>query len=150
MALQLTLKSQFNQDLAHAVIRCDSGNHQKLKNYMHCKDEIAIRFPGNVALFSRGRGWYRLECTGNNFNAEQRLQFALKVIRRYVIDDEKQTTEALKLLVPTILNPGLKLATFSSMHSEADYGYLGTPMPPKQASTNRLQALAHKFNSKRA
>lgn len=152
MALQIALKSQFNQDLAHAVVRCDTGNHKRLKRYMHCTDKIAIRFPGNVALFSRGRGWYRLECVGHNHGAEQRLQFAIKVMRRFLIDDEKAITEALQLLVPTIVTPGLKLATFSTMHGPADYGYIGKTIekPTVPAAPNRLQALAHKFNSKRA
>lgn len=152
MSLKIVLKSQFNQDLIHAVARIDERHHRALKRYMHCRDEIAIRFPGNVALFSRGRGWYRLECTGNNLNAEQRMAYVLKVIRRFMLDEERKTSEQIKLLMPTAINPGLRIATFSNAHSEGEYGYLGHAVekPKLPAAQHRLAALANKFNSKRA
>lgn len=154
MAFQITLKSQFNQDLAHAVARIDGGHHKRLKSYMHCRDEIGICFPGNVKLLSRGRGWYRLECMGHNHNAEQRLQFAMKIIRRFLIDDEKRINEELKLMAPMMKDPGLRVASFSNAHSEGEYGYIGRSTKteqsyPQVASAHRLQALARKFNNKR-
>lgn len=147
MALHITLKSQFNQDLIHAVVRMDERNHKALKQYMHCKDEIAIRFPGNVALFHRGRGWYRLECVGHNYNAEQRMAFAIKVIRKFVVDAERKTTEELKRLTPIMLNPGLKVASFSNAHSEGEFGYIGKAVPKERMSVpqHKLNALVAKF-----
>lgn len=152
MSFKIALKSQFNQDLIHAVVRADARHIKALKQHMHCRDTIAIRFPGNVALFSRGRGWYRLECTGNNLNAEQRMAFVMKIIRRFLKDEEQATVEQLKLLMPTVLTPGLRVNSFSNAHSTGEFGYLGRVVerPATPVSPNRLQALANKFNHSKA
>ncbi len=144
MSIAFSLKNRNDADTVHAVVRMDERHRLALKQFMHCKDEIAIRFPHGVALFSRGRGWYRLEAS-NSLRAQEKVEFALKLIRRFVLDEERKTTEELKRLVPTLINPGLKVATFSNAHSAGEYGYLGAAAPARPATPNKLAALVAKF-----
>jgi hypothetical protein len=140
----ISLKNRNDADTVCAVVRMDARHHAALKQFMHCKDEIAIRFPHGVSLFKRGRGWYRLEAS-NALRAQEKVEFAVKLIRRFLIDEERKTTEELKRLIPTVLNPGLKVATFSNAHSEGEFGYLGTPGPVVPASKHKLAALVARF-----
>lgn len=149
MAIQTTLRNTYDADTIHVTVRCDEKTHRALKAFMHCKDAIAIRFPSGVGMFARGRGWYRMEAARPD-NALQALTQAMKIIRRFLLEAERATTEAIKLLMPAVTQ-GLRVSSFSNAHSEGEYGYLGArrlPADQVKASPNRLAALANRFNSK--
>jgi hypothetical protein len=146
MALQITLRNAHNLDTIHAVARMNAKTYQALKEFMHSTDEIAIRFPHGVGLFKRGRGWYRLE-PKNAYRANEALAFAMKLIRRFLIDAERAVAEEIKRFTPIMLNPGMKVATFSNAHSEGEFGYIGRAVPPERTPIpqHKLNALVAKF-----
>lgn len=146
MALQIKIKNRYDSAIVHAVVRMDGKSHALLKQFMHCKDELAIRFQHGVKLVYRGRGWYRLDVS-NEHRALEKLEFAVKLMRRFWREEEQRTEDALKLLVPTMLDPDLKIASFSNTHCEGEYGYLGiaTPRPAQPVPINKLNALVQKF-----
>lgn len=152
MAIQVQIKRELNAEMIHAVVRMDEKTHKLLKTYMHCKDGIAIRFPQRTALFSRGRGWYRLECA-NEKVAIQSILFAVKTIRRFIADQEREVEEQIKLLAPIMKNPDLRVVSFSNAHSEGEFGYMGIakqrPNTTAPASSHQLARLAQKFNVQR-
>lgn len=147
MALSITLRNQFDDEMVHAVVRMDATTHAALKKYMHCKDGVVIRFPYGVKLCSRGRGWYRVDAS-NATRGVEKLQFAMKLIRRFMKDEENKVDEEIKRLAPLLLNPGLRIISFSNAHSEGEYGYMGTAAQNQSTaavSTSKLNALVSKF-----
>jgi hypothetical protein len=146
MALTTRIHNAFDNEMVYAVVRMDHKTHKALKEFMHCDDKVVIRFKHGVKLCYRGYGWYRLEAS-NSHRAVEKVEFALKLIRRFMRDEEAKTNEALKLLAPTIKDPDLKLVSFSNAHSEGEYGYMGivSDVPPPPVSTSKLNALVAKF-----
>lgn len=144
MAFQTRLRNQFDEDTVHAVVRCDQATYQALKQFMHCDAEVGIRFPHGVRLLPRGRGWYRLEAS-NSHRAVEKVEFAMKAVRRFQRDQEQRTDEELKRFAPVMKDPDLKIISFSNAHSEGEYGYLGIPPHARPASQHKLNALVAKF-----
>lgn len=143
--MKTKIKHADNNDLVHAVIRMTAQEYQKLKAYMHCTKKERIEFPYGAYITVRGRGWYRL-ISNNDVRAIEKVLFAVQTcIRRFNEDEEASTVEQLKLIMPSILT-NTKLAAFSNYHSQRDLTYLGDRQPPRPATTNQLQRLAHKFN----
>lgn len=143
MALHTRIRNQFDEDMVHAVVRCDQATYQALKQFMHCTAEVGICFPHGVRLLPRGRGWYRLEAS-NSFRAVEKLEFALKAVKRFQREQEHHIDEAIKRFAPVMKDPDLKIVSFSNAHSEGEYGYMGRPHH-KPASQNKLNALVAKF-----
>lgn len=143
MALQIRLRNQLDEDMVHAVVRCDHATYQALKEFMHCTAEVGIRFPHGVRLLPRGRGWYRLEAS-NSHRAWEKVEFAVKAMKRFLKDQEQRTEEAIKLFAPVMRDPDLKIVSFSNAHSQGEYGYAGVPRS-KPASQHKLNALVAKF-----
>lgn len=146
MALSIRLHNQNDDEMIYAVVRMDGATHALLKKFMHCTDQIAIRFPHGVKLCSRGRGWYRLDAS-NAVRGVEKLQFAVKLIRRFLKEEEHKTEEEIKRLAPLLRNPDLKIVSFSNAHSPGEYGYIDTApdRPALPVSTSKLNALAAKF-----
>jgi len=144
MSLTIRLRNQFDNDTVHAVVRADAKSHAALKKFMHCKDEIAIRFPMGVKMCSRGRGWYRIDAS-NEHRAVEKLMFAVKLVKRFLKEEEEAVEAQIKLLAPIMRDPGLRIVSFSNAHSEGEYGYMGAPTPPAPPSANKLNALVAKF-----
>lgn len=148
MALQINLKNKDDADTIHAVIRMDGKTYAALRLYMKPLDrgDHAIHFSYGVSIVWRGRGWYRMECSGPA-RALDKLTFAIKVVKRFLADAERKTDEEIKRLRPIMMNPGLVLASFSNMHSEADWGFIGKPSPQVKVppTQNKLNALVAKF-----
>lgn len=146
MALQISVKHRDNPDIVHAVVRMDQKTHAALKQYMHCKDKVVIRFAHGVKLCYRGYGWYRLDVS-NEYRAVEKLEFAVKLIRAFWRAEEQKITEAIKLFVPTMKDPDLRVSSFSNAHCEGEYGYMGVvrERPPVPVSAHKLNALVSKF-----
>lgn len=146
MALTIRLHNQLDDEMIHAVVRMDGATHALLKKFMHCNDEVVIRFPYGVKLCSRGRGWYRVDAS-NATRGIEKLQFAVKLIRRFLKEEENKVDEEIKRLAPLIRNPDLRVISFSNAHSEGEYGYMDTApeRPALPVSTSKLNALAAKF-----
>jgi hypothetical protein len=143
MALQFHLRNQLDEDTVHAVVRCDQNTYKALKEFMHCDAEVGIRFPHGVRLLPRGRGWYRLEAS-NSFRAREKVEFAMKAMRRFQRELELSIEEDLRRFAPVMKDPDLKIVSFSNAHSEGEYGYMGVPQH-KPASQHKLNALVAKF-----
>ena len=143
MALHIRLRNQLDEDTVHAVVRCDQQTFKALKGFMHCNDLIGIRFPHGVRLLPRGRGWYRLEAS-NSHRAIEKLEFAMKTVKRFLREQEIRTDEAIRLFAPVMKDPDLKIVSFSNAHSAGEYGYMGVANH-KPASQNKLNALVAKF-----
>lgn len=143
MALHTQLRNQFDEDTVHATVRCDQATYRALKEFMHCDAALGIRFPHGVRLLPRGRGWYRLEAS-NSFRAKEKVEFALKAIKRFQREQELHTEEELRRMAPVMKDPDLKVVSFSNAHSAGEYGYMGVPHH-KPASTHKLNALVAKF-----
>lgn len=149
MAIRTEIRNVLNADTVHVTVRCDEKTHRELKAFMHCRDEIAIRFPSGVAMFARGRGWYRMECA-RPAEAVRALTQALKIIRRFIAEAEHARNEEIRRLMPAV-QQGLRVSSFSNAHSEGEFGYIGIRRPQadqRLAQPNRLAALANRFNAK--
>lgn len=146
MALQISVKHRNDPDLVCAVIRMDHKTHRALKEFMHCKDPVVIRFQHGVKLCYRGYGWYRLDVS-NDHRALEKLEHAVKVIKRFWREEEQKTTEALKMFVPHMKDPDLRVSSFSNAHCEGEYGYMGIvrERPPVPVAAHKLNALVSKF-----
>lgn len=153
MALQIKIKNRFYNKSVFAVVRMDSKAHAQLKFFMHCNDSTAIRFKHGVRLCYRGSGWYRLHVS-NKHNALEKLEFAIKLMRRCYREAEQRTDDALKLLAPVMNDPDLRIASFSNAHCEGEYGYIGiansrrpqtASSPPPPVTAHKLSALVNKF-----
>jgi hypothetical protein len=144
MALQIKIKNRYDATTVHAVVRMDSKSHALLKQFMHCNDAVVVRFQHGVTLTYRGRGWYRLNVS-NEHRALEKLEFAVKLMRRFWREEEQHTEDALKLLAPTMIDPDLQIASFSNAHCEGEYGYLGIASPPPPVPVHKLNALVQKF-----
>lgn len=143
MALHTRLRNQLDEDTVHATVRCDQQTYNALKQFMHCDALIGIRFPHGVRLLPRGRGWYRLEAS-NSFRAREKLEFALKAVKRFQREQELHTEAELRRFAPVMKDPDLRIVSFSNAHSEGEYGYMGVPHT-KPASQSKLNALVAKF-----
>lgn len=143
MALQIRLRNQLDEDTVHAVVRCDQVTYRALKEFMHCDAEVGIRFPHGVRLLPRGRGWYRLEAS-NSFRAIEKLEFALKAVKRFKREQELYIEDAIRRFAPVMKDPDLKIVSFSNAHSEGEYGYMGVAQR-RPATQHKLNALVAKF-----
>lgn len=153
--MNFNLKNAGNDDLAHIVVRMNAAEYQALRNYMHSKDGEFVWFPYGAFLAPRGRGWYRVSAHQPK-RAADKVAFALTVLKRFLRDEEDKIVHQIKRLVPVMMDPDLKVTSFSNAHSEGEWGYLGSPhLAPKPApqpqqamqpaSPQRLQMLAAKF-----
>ncbi len=144
---KIAIKRHFNAEMIHAVVRADAQAIKALKEYMHCRRDIGIGFPGSVILHSRGRGWYRLECSAS-MDQIRKIEFAVKVMRRFWQDEERKTEEQIKMLSPLMHDPNLRVAAFSNAHSAGEFQYIGRSTQDQQKpAPHRLAQLANKFNS---
>lgn len=148
MAITIRIRNTFDNDTVHGVVRMDSKTHRALKEFMHCKDPLFIRFPHGVKLAYRGRGWYRVEAS-NSLRGVEKVEFAMKAIRAFIRDDEKKVEEAIKQMVPIMRDADLKIVSFSNAHSEGEFGYMGLARDKPQTHTpvpsSKLNALVSKF-----
>jgi hypothetical protein len=114
---------------------------------MHIKAGETIVFPYGARIVKRGRGWYRL-IPNNTNRAIDKLNFALKVIRMFMKEQEEAVEAEIKKLIPVVLNIDLRVASFSNAHSSGEFGYLSDRQPPQQpkpAPAQSLQKLVAKF-----
>lgn len=144
--MKYQIKRQDSNDLVHAVLRMTAREYKALRNYMHCESKEHVVFPYGAYITVRTRGWYRI-IPNNDTRAIEKVQFAIVCIRRFIADEEAQTVEELKLLMPSVLT-NTKLSAFSTYHSPRDLTYLGDREPPKPASASSLLNLAQKFSRK--
>ena len=146
MAITTRIHNGFDNEMIYVVVRMDQKTHAALKQFMHCKDKLAIRFPHGVKLMTRGRGWYRMDAS-NEHRGVEKIMFAMKAIRRFIKDEEAKVDEELKRMAPILRDPNLKIVSFSNAHSEGEYGYMGIAIQqkPQPVSTNKLNALVAKF-----
>jgi len=146
--MQINLKNGSNNDTVYATVRMNKEEYVALREYMHTKEGADIGFPYGSVIVKHGYGWYRLLPLTAQRGIDKVL-FAIKVLRRFIKDQEAKLAEEIKRYVPLMLDPALKIATFSTAHSEGEFGYLGTPQPPQPASSEVLQRLATVINSRR-
>lgn len=139
-----TLKNETSEDLVYVAVRMSNVEYEALRTYMHCPAGEVLKFPYGAVLNERTCGWYRIT-SPNNKRAIDKIKFAIVCLKRFLADEEEKTVEALKLLVPSMMNPGVQLAAFSSFHAPRDLVYLGNPQPPAPASKSKLDALVRKF-----
>ncbi len=147
---KLNLKNAHDVNTVHAVVRMNRQEYLSLRAYMHTKgEETTIMFPYKVTLTKRGYGWYLLEASKPT-RATEKIAFARKIIRLWLKEEETKTEEALKFLMPTMMNPTVRAVSFSNAEGATAFGYLGLPnqeakTQPIPAPLHKLQALAEKF-----
>ena len=154
--MNVNLKNAGNDSLVHLVVRMTSDEYKALRTYMHTKDGEFIWFPYGSFLAPRGRGWYRVVAHQDKRGCDK-VDEALKIIQRFMRDEEKKVEEQIKVLAPVMIDPTLRPCAFSTSQSKGDWSYIGdpgikapnsVPTPPQvlpPASPQRLQALAAKF-----
>lgn len=144
--MKITIKSQDDAEMIHAVIRMTAKEYAELHTYMHSKIGDAISFPYGSYITKRGRGWYRL-IPGNSTRAIEKILFAVKVINRFLKEQEAKYLEEFKAFIPCMKDEALRITSFS----DGKFGYTSPPMPTadkRPASQVALQALAAKFSKR--
>lgn len=138
------LKNETSEDTVYVAVRMSTAEYQALRTYMRCPDGEVLKFPYGAMMNERTCGWYRIT-SANSKRAIDKIKFAIVCLKRFIADEEEKTVEAIKMHVPSMMNPGVQLSAFSTFHSPRDLTYLGTPQQPAPASKLKLDALVRKF-----
>lgn len=156
----------FNNETIHVTFRLSATEYLSLRKYMHTPDGLDIGFPYGVHLVKRGYGWYRL-LTTTELRGVEKITGAMKIIRRWRLEEEEQVEAAIKVLMPAVIH-GVHVATFSNAHNAGEFGYIGDPhqvarghhgalqvaatapkpVPRAPVSADRLQHLAKRINGR--
>jgi hypothetical protein len=139
------MRINYKPQQANASLRMNKAEYIALREYMHTADEENVKFPYGVQIIKRGFGWYFMAPEGNN-RKEDKMTFALKVLRRFIKDEEEKIEDEIKKLMPTVLSSvDLRVAAFTgnefSYVSERHAATTATPAP-----IHKLQQLAAHFS----